>query len=72
MRTCNQFRKFIDIDNNCQNSQKFDAKKIGNIVDFPQGVRDFIYMPQYQSLIVAMSDMNIATRIDSYFTNVSN
>jgi hypothetical protein len=23
-------------------------------------------------MIVAMSDMNIATRIDSYFTNVSN
>ena len=34
MRTCNYFRKFIDLDNNSQNSQKFDAKKIGSIVDF--------------------------------------
>ena len=71
MRTCNTFRKFIDLDNHFQASQKFDAKKIGSMIDVPQGVRDFIYLPQYQSMIVAMSDMNIATRIDSYFTNVS-
>lgn len=45
MRTCNTFRKFIDLDNHFQASQKFDAKKIGSMIDLPQGVRDFIYLP---------------------------
>jgi hypothetical protein len=42
------------------------------IDQFQQGVRDFIYLPQYQTCFVAQSDMNIVTRLDSYFTNVSN
>jgi hypothetical protein len=39
--------------------------------DFRQGVRDFIYLPEYKAAFVAMSDMNIVTRLDSYFTNFS-
>ena len=39
--------------------------------DFSKGVRDFIYLPQYNSIFVALSDMNLITRMDSYFTNVS-
>jgi hypothetical protein len=37
--------------------------------DFTKGVRDFIYLPEYKTGFVAMSDMNIVTRLDSYFTN---
>ena len=33
-------------------------------------MRDFIYLPKYQTGFVAMSDMNIVTRMDSYFTNM--
>lgn len=32
-------------------------------------MRDFIYLPQYKTMLVAMSDMNLLTRVDSYFTN---
>ena len=39
--------------------------------DFTKGVRDFIYLPEYQTGFVAMSEMNLASRMDSYFTNVS-
>ena len=39
--------------------------------DFSKGVRDFLYLPQYNSMFVALSDMNLITRMDSYFTNVS-
>ena len=40
--------------------------------EFGKGVRDFIYLPQYETGFVALSDMNILSRMDSYFTNVSN
>jgi hypothetical protein len=47
------------------------AKKIGFAQDFSKGVRDFIYLPEYKSGFVAMSDMNLVTRLDSYFTNIT-
>ena len=37
--------------------------------DFQQGVRDFIYLPEYKAAFVACSEMNIVSRLDSYFTN---
>ena len=37
--------------------------------DFIKGVRDFIYMPQYSTMLVACSEMNLVNRMDSYFTN---
>jgi hypothetical protein len=37
--------------------------------DFIKGVRDFIYMPQYNTMLVACSEMNLVNRMDSYFTN---
>jgi len=37
--------------------------------DFTKGVRDFIYLPEYKTAFVAQSDMNLVTRMDSYFTN---
>ena len=71
MRTSDDFRKFIDLEDFVPNSKKFEAKKIATMTDFKQGVRDFIYLPQYDSMFICMSDMNIVTRLDSYFTNVS-
>lgn len=41
------------------------------MAEFGKGVRDFIYLPQYETGFIALSDMNIISRIDSYFTNVS-
>jgi hypothetical protein len=39
------------------------------MTDFTKGVRDFIYLPEYKTAFVAQSDMNLVTRMDSYFTN---
>lgn len=71
IRTCMQFRKFLDFDSNFPQSTMYEAKKVGTMQDFSKGVRDFIYMPQYNSALVACSDMNLISRMDSYFTNVS-
>lgn len=70
MRTCEEFRRFIELEDHIT-SKVFQARKIATMTDFKQGVRDFIYLPQYQSMFICMSDMNIVTRLDSYFTNVS-
>lgn len=49
----------------------FDATKVGTLDNFPKGIRDFLYLPEYKSAFIAQSDMNLVTRMDSYFTNVS-
>lgn len=71
MRTSPVFRKFIAIEMHFSQSRCFEPKKIANMTEFGKGVRDFIYLPQYQTGFVALSDMNIISRMDSYFTNVS-
>lgn len=71
MRTNQFFRKFCQIEINFPQSQVFETKKVACISDFQKGVRDFIYMPQYDTFLVCVSEMNIVNRMDSYFTNVS-
>lgn len=45
--------------------------KIAELGDLNLGGRDFIYLEKDQYLIVAISDMNITSRIDAYLTNVT-
>jgi len=44
---------------------------IAELDDFPLGVRDFLYLNDRGWLIVALSDMKLASRLDSYLTNTS-
>jgi len=46
-----------------------EPKRVAQMKDFGKGVRDFIYLPKYQTAFLALSDMNIISRMDSYFTN---
>ena len=71
MRSSQIFRKFINLDQNFPQSQCFEPQKIAFMHEFQKGVRDFIYLPQYQTCFVALSDMNILSRVDSYFTNMT-
>jgi hypothetical protein len=45
--------------------------KVAELADLNLGGRDFLYLKEEKLLIVAMSDMNIASRFDAYLTNVS-
>jgi hypothetical protein len=45
--------------------------KIAEINDLPLGGRDFHYVEHTGTLYVAVSEMKIASRLDSYITNVS-
>ena len=71
MRACRPFRKFIEIESNFPQSEIYEPYSRGVFQDFPKGVRDFLYLPEYKSAFIAQSDMNLVTRMDSYFTNVS-
>lgn len=70
LRTNLHFRKFIDFESHFENSKVFHAQKIGVLQNYTMGVRDIIYLPQYKTAFVAQSDMNVVTRLDSYFTNL--
>lgn len=39
--------------------------------NLPLGGRDFVYSVKRNLLFVAMSDMKLATRLDSYITNLT-
>jgi hypothetical protein len=44
--------------------------KVAELGDLNLGGRDFIYLNEEKLLFVAMSDMNITSRLDAYLTNV--
>lgn len=71
MRTNPIFRKFIEIDSQIPESVSYHPLKQASIGDLQLGGRDFELVIEKGFLFVAMSEMNIATRIDSYITNVS-
>lgn len=45
--------------------------KVAEIIDLQLGARDFCYVESRGLLFVAMSEMNIGSRLDSYITNFS-
>ena len=49
----------------------YHPHKIAELSDLNLGGRDFIYAREENLLFVAMSDMNVASRIDAYLTNVN-
>jgi hypothetical protein len=65
------FRYFIDIDNNSPEMTCFTPKKLSELLDLPLGIRDFVHLKYEKIFFLALSDMNIASRIDAYLTNVN-
>ena len=43
---------------------------IAELPELPLGVRDFVYMEDIGMLFLALSDMNISSRMDAFFTNI--
>lgn len=70
MRTDPHFREFLELDTQIPESVTYSAVKVTELNDLNLGGRDFVYLKQEGLLFVAMSDMNITSRIDAYLTNV--
>jgi hypothetical protein len=71
MRTSPIFRKFIEIDKMIPESIMYQPVKIAQLNDLQLGGRDFELVLDRGLLFIAMSEMKITTRLDSYITNVS-
>ena len=71
MRTNPIFRSFLEIDEQIPESVSYQPIKLAEITDLQLGGRDFCYVESRGLLFIAMSEMNIGNRLDSYITNVS-
>jgi hypothetical protein len=71
MRTNNHFREFLELDTQLPESVVNTPVKVAELGDLNLGGRDFIYLKEEKLLFVAMSDMNITSRLDAYLTNVN-
>jgi hypothetical protein len=69
--TNENFREFIEIDKHAPELSTNGPQKISEYTELPLGVRDFIYLKYENVMFLACADMNIASRLDAYITNVN-
>lgn len=72
MRTNPHFREFLELDTQLPESVVNTPVKVAEFGELNLGGRDFIYLKEENLMFVAMSDMNITSRLDAYLTNVNN
>ena len=70
MRTNQHFRNFLELDTQIPDTVCYSPIKVCELSELNLGGRDFIYLEEEGIMFVAMSDMNITSRIDAYLTNV--
>lgn len=70
MRTDTFFRQFLELDTQIPESVTYSPMKVTELSDLNLGGRDFVYLREEGVIFVAMSDMNITSRLDAYLTNV--
>jgi WD40 repeat protein len=64
-------KNFLELDKHSPNLTFNAPEKKQELTEIPLGVRDFYYLQEQQIMFLACSDMNIASRVDSYITNVN-
>lgn len=69
MRTNPIFRGFLEIDEQIPESVTYQPVKVAEINELQLGARDFCYVEPRGYLFIALSEMNIGSRLDSYITN---
>lgn len=71
MRTNNHFREFLELDTQLPETVVNTPVKVADYHELHLGGRDFLYLKEENLMFVAMSDMNITSRLDAYLTNVN-
>ena len=64
-------KDFLELDRHSPNLTFNSPKNQNELGNLPLGVRDFFYFQEENLIFIACSDMNIASRVDSYITNVN-
>jgi hypothetical protein len=65
------FQLFVDLKDNAPQLICEKPKLISEFNDLPLGIRDCIYLKEENIIFIILSDMNIASRVDAYITNVN-
>ena len=65
------FKNFIEIERNSPETTHNSHTKLNEYDGLPLGLRDFVYVKDISMAFAACSDMNVVSRLDSYFTNVN-
>ena len=64
-------KDFLELDRHSPNLTFNSPEKKYELTQLPLGIRDFYYLNEENIMFAACSDMNIASRVDSYITNVN-
>ena len=64
-------KDFLELDRHSPNLTFNSPEKKYELTELPLGIRDFYYFNDEKIIFMACSDMNIASRVDSYITNVN-
>ena len=64
-------KNFLELEKHSPNLTYNSPEKKYELTEIPLGIRDFYYLQEESIMFAACSDMNIASRVDSYITNVN-
>jgi WD40 repeat protein len=64
-------KEFLELDRHSPNLTFNSPEKKYEVTELPLGIRDFFYFGEESMMFAVCSDMNIASRVDSYITNVN-
>lgn len=65
------FKLFLELEKHSPEFNFNSPKQICDFSELPLGIRDFYYYVEESMMFVVCADMNIASRVDSYITNVN-
>ena len=65
------FKKFLDLTEQAPEVTMNSPKMLSEFNNLPLGIRDFIYLKDEGIIFLVCSDMNIASRLDAYITNIN-
>lgn len=63
-------KKFLQLENFAPEITVSPPKLVAECTIFSQGIRDFIFNQEKGILFALVSDMNVASRVDAYLTNI--
>ena len=64
-------KRFLELEKHSPNLSYNSPEKKYELTDIPLGIRDLYYLQDEGIMFAACSDMNLASRVDSYITNVN-
>ena len=65
------FKYFLEIDKHAPDLVYNPPTIIYENNELPLGIRDFVFIEEYNILFIVCCDMNISSRVDAYITNVN-